>query len=430
MTTTFLLELNEVNFEFVQIYAALGKLPALAEAMARHGLTKTTSEICPTKWEPWIQWVTAHSGLTLDQHGIFRLGDIIGHEVDQIWEVLERKGIKVAALCPMNASNRAVAPAFFLPDPWTKTTVTAPFSAKVMFSGLTEFVNRNADSDAVPLSAILKLLLGTVSYAMPKNYGQYAKIAARSRNANWNRALFLDLLLTDTFISLVQSKHPQFASIFLNGAAHLQHHYMFSSRAYSGEERNPEWYIDPADDPILAIYELYDQFFARLKSAFPAARILIATGLHQVPHKNLTYYWRLKDHSKFLSLCGVPHVRVEPRMSRDFVVYCSSTDQALHAQRKLSSVKSTDQTPLFTTDNRGDSLFVELTFDRPIVPGFAWISGDTVCSNLEEHVAFVAIKNGEHDGLGYFLDTGLNAGSESTIPLSSLPNRIREIFEV
>ena len=56
--------------------------------------------------EPWIQWVTAHTGLDFAEHGVFRLGDIVARDLPQIWEQLEEKGLRVGAICPMNAKHR------------------------------------------------------------------------------------------------------------------------------------------------------------------------------------------------------------------------------------------------------------------------------------------------------------------------------------
>jgi len=78
-------ELNEVNFDFVRRYIARRELPTLSGLLARHGLVETSSETEYDHLEPWIQWVTAHTGKTFAEHGVFRLGDIIEHDIDQIW---------------------------------------------------------------------------------------------------------------------------------------------------------------------------------------------------------------------------------------------------------------------------------------------------------------------------------------------------------
>lgn len=87
-------------------YVARGQLPALGQIIARHGLAETVSEDKYEELEPWIQWVSAHTGLTFAEHKVFRLGDIVQHEHEQIWEKLEADGVTVAAVSPINGANR------------------------------------------------------------------------------------------------------------------------------------------------------------------------------------------------------------------------------------------------------------------------------------------------------------------------------------
>src|SRR3546814_18064436 len=58
-----------------------------------------------------------------------------------------RRGLKVAAVSPMNAANRCSNPAFFLPDPWTPTEVTADRRVAKLFDLVRQVVNANASSD-------------------------------------------------------------------------------------------------------------------------------------------------------------------------------------------------------------------------------------------------------------------------------------------
>src|SRR5688572_7063566 len=88
------LELNEINFEYLEAYIARGELPAFRDFFARHGYSETTSEQRYDELEPWIQWVTAHTGKSLSEHGVFRLGDIVDHDLPQIWERLEDLGLR------------------------------------------------------------------------------------------------------------------------------------------------------------------------------------------------------------------------------------------------------------------------------------------------------------------------------------------------
>jgi hypothetical protein len=94
-------------------------------------------------------------------------------------------------------------------------------------------------------------------------------------------------------------------------------------------------------------------------------------------------------------------------MSRDFLIVCRDAEQAMQAQARLASaIANTDGLPLFQVDNRGVDLFVTLTYPRDISPGFEITVGQETFSGLDQDVVFVALKNGQHNGTGYFLDTG------------------------
>src|SRR5262245_30789850 len=89
-----LLELNEINFDLAQRYVnklALSNLRRLLDCR----WIRTSSEDRYDLLEPWIQWVSAHSGLTALEHGIVRLGDIVQSKVPQIFEQLEAAGLKI-----------------------------------------------------------------------------------------------------------------------------------------------------------------------------------------------------------------------------------------------------------------------------------------------------------------------------------------------
>ena len=423
----FLIELNEVNFDAVQAYAAKGELPNLARLIAAHGIAETTSEANYDELEPWIQWVTAHTGLSLAEHGVFRLGDIVKHDIPQIWERLEADGWRVGAVSPMNAKNRLVDPAFFIPDPWTNTPVVATPVHRRMFGAIAQAVNDNARTRLTARS-VLDLALGGMATAAPRNYLDYGRLVARSRRAPWTRALFLDLLLSDLFVQEVERTRPHFASLFLNAAAHIQHHYMFSSAAYSGAATNPEWYVATGEDPVLEVYQLYDRIVANIARRFGTARLILATGLHQDPHNATTYYWRLTDPAAVLRRARIAFLRVEPRMSRDFLIVCRDREEAAAAEYQLQLVRTGGGAPVFRVDNRGSDLFVELIYDADMAPDLKFGADGNSLGPLREVCAFVAIKNGRHNATGYIVDTGQQALPGERLELRELPSRIMAAF--
>jgi hypothetical protein len=368
--------------------------------------------------------------LPFSEHRVFRLGDIVNSDLGQIWEYLEQRGLRVGAISPMNAKNRTRKAAFFVPDPWTPTTVSAGALLKAIYRAVSQAVNDNAQG-RLTASAAVSLIVGAARYASVRNYARYARMVAVAPSRPWVKSMILDLLLADIFAAETRKTQPHFASLFLNAAAHIQHHYMFNTAAYRGERRNPDWYIARHLDPVGAIYRLYDDIVGQLRQQFPAARLMIATGLHQDPHAEVTFYWRLKEHVGFLRRLGAEFRRVEPRMSRDFIVQCDSEDGAAAVERLLQSVEHESGVPLFEVDNRGRDLFVMLTWPHDIDSNFVYFVSGRRVLGFKDDVAFVAIKNGEHNGVGYFIDTGLKGVANGTsFPLAQLPAKVCEALNV
>lgn len=402
---TILLGLNELNLDFIRFYINEGKLPNFKRLLDNHGYVETTSEEEYELLEPWIQWVTVHTGLSYHEHKVFRLGDITGrNDLKQIWEIAEQEGLSVGAVSPFNAANRLQQPAFFVPDPWTNTKPTGhPYLIKLS-KAVSQAVNDNADKK-LTLTSILSILNAIRKVIPIKRYKNYLKALKNIKKVG-SRALVLDNLLADVFLFEWKKSRPDFASLFLNTGAHFQHHYMFNSGAYNGNQKNPEWYCPSDQDPLLNILIEYDQIIEEILK-FENTRLLIATGLHQNPHEHLTYYWRLKNHTEFLDALGLNfHTEVLPRMSRDFLINFKDESDASRGEELLNSCKpSHDNQKIFNVDNRGNSLFVELIYSNDIPKDFTVISGNRIINNFQEYVAFVAIKNGEHNGIGYYINT-------------------------
>lgn len=428
MDRLILLELNEVNFDYVLRYVQQGKLPGFARLLQQHDLVQTTSESRYEDIEPWIQWVTAHTGQTLAEHGIFRLGDARNGTAEQIWEYLEqRHQCSVVAMSPMNASNRTKRSSLFVPDPWTGGKVSGGKSVRELYESISRLVNDNATGDA-GLMDMLRIGLAVLRYGGRVSWLSYLRLVARTLTGKWRKALILDLLLTDVFIKHWDKEKPDFSSLFLNAAAHIQHHYLFSSDVYDGEHKNPDWYVSEGVDPVLEVYELYDRIIWAV-TGLPSIRVMIATGLHQDPHPSLTYYYRLREHKAFLEKLGLRSFEVLPRMSRDFLVRFGSEAEAKKAEALILAVTASGGEAVFSVDNRGVDLFCMLEYPHPIDSGFMLTVGEYVIEDFDKDVVFVAIKNGQHNGDGYFLDTGSTSDANSVgFPLSQLFQRIVGVF--
>ena len=238
-------------------------------------------------------------------------------------------------------------------------------------------------------------------YVRIKRWKNFLRFAI-NRNKPGVRAAILDLILLEVFVTLKKRNKPDYSHLFFNGGAHVQHHYMFNSSQYKGHFKNPEWYCPSDWDPILMMLESYDTIIGDLLET--GERIIGVTGLHQRPHEKQTFYWRPVAHKGFLVECGLKmQFSIVPRMSRDFLIEVSSDKEALDIENHLSQfIDSVRNKPVFNIDNRGKSLFIEIVYNDDLVEGMSFEGPNEISiSSLKSKLAFVAIKNGKHDGLGY-----------------------------
>lgn len=429
MQSLIILEMNEINFEYVESYIQEGCLKNFQRVLDVHGLCKTTSETAYEILEPWIQWVSARTGKTYAEHQVFRLGDIVNSGFKQHWEVLEEHGFSVAAVSPINGANRTKKSPFWVPDPWVDTPASGTEFVKRLTAAVKQAVNDNA-SEKLSFESVLVLLQAFVFKSQISSWPNYfSYLVGALKKQHWSKAILLDRLLADVYFKLWNSHKPQFSTLFLNSAAHIQHHYMFNSRAYDGGKINPVWYISREADPVLEIYELYDAILGEaLKTG---ARVMVGTGLRQVPYEQVTFYYRLIEHEVFLKRLGASFKRVLPRMSRDFLVECENEAKAKDVESRLCRVVSASGEAIFSVDNRGASLFVTLSYPHEIVSGFKIFDSNGTCiaEDFKSEVAFVAIKNGHHDSIGYFMDSATRRDElPESIPLEDIHVKVMDHF--
>lgn len=398
-----LLELNEINFDVVEKYLASdpARFPSLQTLLAGARI-RTSCEKRYEELEPWIQWVSVHTGMSYSDHGVFRLGDILNSRAPQIFEKLEQAGFRVGVISAMNAENRLENPAYFIPDPWTQTSPDSTWWSRSLSDAISQAVNENAKSRIAARSAF-KLAFGMLRFARLRHYKKYISLVKSIRRKPWVKALILDLFLHDVHWSMFRITRPNFSTLFLNAGAHIQHHYLFSAKPLRNDSayKNPTWYVAEGEDPVVDMLELYDMIVGEYLT-LSDTEMLIATGLSQKPYDRHKFYYRLNNHAEFLRGLGIKFSGVLPRMTRDFLIEFDDPQVALAAQKVLASVRVDDDgLPLFgEIDNRGKSLFVTLTYPREITASSCYSVGSTK-NLLLPNVSFVAIKNGMHQEEGF-----------------------------
>jgi hypothetical protein len=400
-------QLNEVNFDFVEYYVRkYNDLPAFASVLSTFQKMETRGEDAYEELEPWIQWVSAQTGKTYGEHGIFRLGDVVKAPDDlvQVFEVLEERGLRVGAISPMNARNLLKHPAYFIPDPWTDTPADASGFSTRLSAMLRQTVNENA-SGRISVGSVLTLLEAMVySFSLRGTPDLIRAIAATLRQP-WTKALVLDRLIHLVHLRLCQRQRPDVSFVFLNAGAHIQHHYMLNAEPAHARSRNPTWYVPADADPVRDMLKAYDRILGDyLELQKSGARVLIATGLTQVPYERVKFYYRLKNHFDFLKLIGTAPVRVLPRMTRDFEVEFANEAQAALAAEQLAvlTLERDSRLVFGEIDRRGTQVFITLTYPDEIRMNDTLVlsNGDRLL-DFGTMVTFVAIKNGMHSTRGF-----------------------------
>ena len=390
-----------------------GKILPNFKRLIESNLLHTRAEDQQENLEPWIQWVSVHTGLTFAQHGVFRLGDIVNYGGDQLFEEIERRGYKVGSMCAMNADNRLNNPAFFIPDPWTSAKPDNSLSSKRLTHAMVQSVNDNA-AGKLSFQSIIDFGLMILKLIPLRYFPDLLSKAFWGMTTRWRRAIFLDILLFYCFESMVRSRKPDFATLFLNAGAHIQHHYMHASSVVpKGNYTNPVWHVPEDSDPVLDAYQQYDRLLGKLFS-WKNCSFIIATGLSQSPFESPIFFHHLKNHSEFLGCLGLLYHTVEPRMARDFLInFLNDEDRDLFARAlRIENV------PFFGhIDTRNKSLLVTLDYPYPIAGQIFVDYNDYLSSdyNFADAVVFVAIKNEEHQGKGSLaIDPKLNSANFSS----------------
>ena len=395
------IQLNEINFEIVKRYIDMGfKLDCLKNIYSESIYTEEFEDY--KNLEPWIQWVSCFLGKPFKEHNIFRLGDGSKSSNENIYTDINKKlNRSCGAICPMNISSYGVDFDFFIPDPWSEEKAKGSLGINLITDAIKKEVNNNSSKKNNIISRI-KLLIGLILNLNPNQLFNLFKFYTKINNLSFRKALFLDLTLVLLHQKLTKKNNTDFSSIFLNAGAHIQHHYFLNSNVINNNP-NPEWYLKSDIDPLLEALKLYNDLIYSYKKM--GYKIILMTGLQQVPTEKAEFYYRLNNHENFINFLGIKYKKILPRMTRDFEILFSSNLERDMACENLSNIVDDAGENLFgEIDKREKSLFCTLTFNKEITKDKFFFLNKKIIQ-IFNWVNFVAIKNGIHDSKGYlFID--------------------------
>lgn len=369
-----LLEFNELCPGLIEKFMAEGYLPNFKRLRERSRafITHTSEAVL----EPWIQWVTVHTGVPLDQHGIVDLDEAEKLQHEAFWDRL--KSDNVLLMCPMNVRFKRNDRSIFMPDPWAASQSPSP-----EIEPFYRFVRSAVNTHARPQGLEKKVALNAVRYLLRHGMRAGTLVALVRQliqerigrhDVKWRRATMLDKLSWDVFSHFWRGdRRPRIGVFFSNATAHYQHKYW---RHYQPEAFSLKPAADEVRNYSKAIrygYQGLDDLLGKaLDMAGSDTAIVLCTALSQQPM--LDYEARggkamflPNDFKPLLEILGAPATaRVEQIMAEEARLHYANPQDAESAHAKLQEARTSE----------GHSLFKLRGFD-----GHSFIIGCAVFAN-------------------------------------------------
>ena len=91
----FLVEINECDFDYFLNGSKKYNYPAIKQLLLNKEKlnTFTNDKFEGFNLDPWVQWVSVHTGKLSKDHKIYRLGQKLNKNNEQIWDKLSKKKI-------------------------------------------------------------------------------------------------------------------------------------------------------------------------------------------------------------------------------------------------------------------------------------------------------------------------------------------------
>ena len=444
-TSVIVLEFNELSPRLMAELIAAGELPNFARLRDESTVMVTDPEAPQASLNPWVQWVTVHTGVSHEEHGIEKLGEADRVRHDTVGEVVARSGRPVFIGGTMNVPHRVVGEgSVHLPDPWNPSAAPDPQELAAFSDFVAANVQEHTNTDST-LSGRDVARFGTFMLRhglSPRTVSLAIRQLANERRldtGNFARACVLDRLQWDVFRWYVRRRRPALATFFSNSTAHFQHMYwrnhepdQFSLQPTPEEQRR---YGDAVrlgyrrmDALVGEAFELADELDATL---------MLCTALSQQPYllaedSGGTYTYRPRDFRRLLAVVGVeePGV-VAPVMAGEFHVVFGSSDSAREAADRFR-LATVDGEPAFNVRVVGDDLFTgcRITWDLPETTDL--IDADGGHHRFHElFYRFETAKSGYHhpDGM-WWVRTGAHHAIEEKVPLRVVAPTILDLLGV
>ena len=323
-----IIELNEFDFKFFLYGAKKYNFPFIKKFFLRRKkiITFTKDKNEGFNLDPWVQWISVHTGKKSKEHKVYRLGQRLNKSKKQIWESLSKKKIKSTIWGAFNSTlNKKDHIDLFFPDPWSFKEKAFPDSFN-SFLTLPRYYAKNYPSINkfkiifYAIKFLYKIIFSRSIFSIIKLFPGLLKIFFKFKLRSFNLYFFLDLISLMILKKNLKEKKSNLAIIALNSFAHYQHNY-WDTKKY---EYVYFWYLDKI---IKIINKIEDDY----KSS------IIYNGFSQKKIKNEFHLRFQKPESLFKKL-NLSFKSLEPNMTTGAIVYFKNFKDKNDAIKKIRGI--------------------------------------------------------------------------------------------
>ena len=323
-----IIELNECDFNFFLYGAKKYNFPTIEKFFQKRKKINTFTKDKHEGFnlDPWVQWISVHTGKKSKEHKVYRLGQRLHKSKKQIWETLSKKKINSTIWGAFNSTlNKKNHIDLFFPDPWSFKEKAFPDSFN-SFLMLPRYYAKNYPSInklKINLYGIIffyKIIFSRSIFSIIKLLPGLLKIFFVFKLKSFNLYFFLDLISLLILKKNLKQKKSNLAIIALNSFAHYQHNY-WDTKKY---EYVYFWYLDKM---IKIINKIEDDYNSSI----------IYNGFSQKKIKNEFHLRFQKPESLFKKL-NLSFKTLEPNMTTGTIVCFKNFKDKNDAIKKIKGI--------------------------------------------------------------------------------------------
>lgn len=434
-----LLELNEVNWMVVdKLIAQHGHdyLPNFARLRSGGSWCTQVADEQPPHLDPWVTWVTLHTGVPREVHGAAVLEQSAESiSAKRLWDYVDEAGKSVGVFGSISAYPPHKVDGFMVPGPFAPGDETFPAGLQPIQS-----INRlgtrmhNRTGKGAGTLGLARMGLALLRLGLrPRTVWEIARQLLRERldhSSHWRRVCLQPMMNRDFFAHLYNLRAPDFATWHSNHAAHFMHHYWRAWDDSGFTARSNVKEREDFGDAVPSGYRLCDDLIGDFMRLLPDDGVLVvASSMGQQPYSSERYpegkvIVRFRDVEAFLDVVGREGItEVVPTMVPQWNLRVPDSTARAALRERISAARRTSpdgDEPAISVEENADILTITpLGMAKPphdVRYLLTNANGAIVESPMQQHFVAEAptAKQGMHhpDGLLAFFGNGVIAGQK------------------